>query len=304
MQQCPAGQRAGHVAKPLTQQAQAFRGVRNPAVASCLLLRVFSQIPENTMHARNLAFAMMMLGSAAAHAQYGMTPMVNPLLMGNPLAALGLGGMVNPLGMAYLGSPLMSAQMYNPQALTNPYLNPMAANNPYLNPRAGMGNPFMPQQASSSFFPMMPSTSAPAYGGYGAPAYGGYGSPAYGAYGAPGYGVYGRPAAPAQPAPLSFFPMPTKAPPAPAQAAPMPFFPTPSQRAPASAPAPAQAAPMPFFPMAPQAAPTPAAAPAPIPQRSAPAPAGNPFDAMMWMQPMGGTAPATPASPAAPATAK
>ena len=171
------------------------------------------------MHARQLALAMMMFGSTAAHAQFGMTPMMNPLALANPLAVLGLGGMVNPMGMgmmAPIGSSMMSAQMYNPQAMMNPYLNPMAANNPYLNPMAGMGNPFLlpqqPRQASPSFFPMMPGATAPAYGGYGTPA------PAYGGYS--GYG-YGYPAAPAQAAPMLF-----------------PFFPMPAQPAPAPTPAP------------------------------------------------------------------
>ena len=171
------------------------------------------------MHARKLALAMMMFGSTAAHAQFGMTPMMNPLALANPLAVLGLGGMVNPMGMgmmAPIGSSMMSAQMYNPQAMMNPYLNPMAANNPYLNPMAGMGNPFLlpqqPRQASPSFFPMMPGAPAPAYGGYGTPA------PAYGGYS--GYG-YGYPAAPAQATPMSF-----------------PFFPMPAQPAPAPTPAP------------------------------------------------------------------
>ena len=228
------------------------------------------------MHARKLALAMMMFGSTAAHAQFGMTPMMNPLALANPLAVLGLGGMVNPMGMgmmAPIGSSMMSAQMYNPQAMMNPYLNPMAANNPYLNPMAGMGNPFLlpqqPRQASPSFFPMMPGTPTPAYGGYGAPA--------------PAYGGYGYPAAPAQATPMSF-----------------PFFPTPAQ--PAPAPTPAQAAPMlfPFFPM--PAQPAPAPAPAPVAPSTGPqstAPVGTPFDPMMFFQMMGGGMPAAP-SPAAP----
>jgi hypothetical protein len=71
-----------------------------------------------------------------------------------------------------------------------------------------MGNPFLPQQASPSFFPMMPAAPAPAYG------YGGY-------------------HAPAQATPMPFFPM---MPAAPAQATPIPFFPM-MPSAPAAAPA-------------------------------------------------------------------
>lgn len=247
------------------------------------------------MHARKLALAMMMFGSTATHAQFGMTPMMNPLALANPLAVLGLGGMANPMGMgmmAPIGSSMMSAQMYNPQAMMNPYLNPMAANNPYLNPMAGMGNPFLPQQprqASPSFFPMMPGAPAPAYGGYGTPA------PAYG-----GYSGYGYPAAPAQATPMSFpfFPTPAQPAPAPAQAVPFNFFPMPAQ----PTPAPAQAAPMlfPFFPM--PAQPAPAPAPAPVAPSTGPqstAPVGTPFDPMMFFQMMGGGMPAAP-SPAAP----
>ena len=253
------------------------------------------------MHARKLALAMMMFGSTATHAQFGMTPMMNPLALANPLAVLGLGGMVNPMGMgmmAPIGSSMMSAQMYNPQAMMNPYLNPMAANNPYLNPMAGMGNPFLPQQprqASPSFFPMMPGAPAPAYGGYGTPA------PAYGGYS--GYG-YGYPAAPAQATPMSFpfFPTPAQPAPAPAQAVPFNFFPMPAQPAPVPTPAPAQAAPMlfPFFPM--PAQPAPAPTPAPVAPSTGPqstAPVGTPFDPMMFFQMMGGGMPAAP-SPAAP----
>lgn len=231
------------------------------------------------MHARKLALAMMMFGSTAAHAQFGMTPMMNPLALANPLAVLGLGGMVNPMGMgmmAPIGSSMMSAQMYNPQAMMNPYLNPMAANNPYLNPMAGMGNPFLlpqqPRQASPSFFPMMPGTPTPAYGGYGAPA--------------PAYGGYGYPAAPAQAVPMPFFPMMPAAP----ATAPVPAY--------GNYGAPAQAAPMPFFPL------MPASAPAAAPKSTAPAPISTPFDPAMWMQMMGGMAPATPASPAPPAAVK
>lgn len=217
------------------------------------------------MHAHKLALAMMMFGSTAAHAQFGMTPMMNPLALANPLAVLGLGGMVNPMGMgmmAPIGSSMMSAQMYNPQAMMNPYLNPMAANNPYLNPMAGMGNPFLPRQASPSFFPMMPGTPAPAYGGY------------------------GYPAAPAQTVPMPFFPMMPAAP----ATVPVPVY--------GNYGAPAQATPMPFFPLMPASAPTAA------PKSTAPAPVSTPFDPAMWMQMMGGMAPATPASPAAPAAVK
>lgn len=169
------------------------------------------------MQARTFALAALLLGSAAAHAQYGgmMNPMtmMNPMAMANPMAMMNPMAMVAPMGMMAapmvlpLGANMMSAQMYNPQAMMNPYLNPMAAGNPYLNPNAGM-NPFammqqpsagygMPAAAPMPFFPPMPTAPAPTYGGY-APS-----SPA-----------------PAQAAPMPFFPMMPPAPTASAPAAP------------------------------------------------------------------------------------
>ncbi|MFO7543032.1 MAG: hypothetical protein R6W97_09555 [Thiobacillus sp.] len=238
------------------------------------------------MHARKLALVALLIGSGHAHAQFGMQqPMVNPLALLAPL------GMMAAPALMPLGANLMAPQMYNPQAMMNPYMNPMAS-----------GNPFMMMQP------------APAYG---------YGRPA-----APAFGGWGMPAAPApQPAPLSFFPMmptaPAAQPAAPAyggwgmpvapapqpQAAPMPFFPM----MPAAVPAPQSAAPVanPFdltklMQMLGGMAPAPAAAPASTPaaKSAAPAaPASNPIDLSVLMQMMGGMQPIPAAAPVAPAKA-
>ena len=88
------------------------------------------------MRFRNFAFAAFLIGTGSAHAQFGMSQMMNPM-----------------------GANMMSGQRYQPQSMMNPYLNPMAASNPYLNPSAGMANPIMMMQPK-----------APAYGGYGMPA--------------------------------------------------------------------------------------------------------------------------------------
>ena len=222
------------------------------------------------MQIRKYALAALLV-AGSAHAQFGMSQAMNPVAMMNPLAMLGPmsmggmggGGMMNPMAMLApvgmmaapvlmpLGANMLSAQMYRPQSMMNPYLNPMAASNPYLNPSAGMANPYMMMQPT-----------AQVYGG----------SPAYG-----GYGVS---AAPAQ-APRSFFPM-------------MPATP-------AAKPAPAQALPMPFFPATSAPTPVPAAV---APKSVAPAAVSTPFDPAMWMQMMGGMAPATSGTPDAPTMAK
>lgn len=149
------------------------------------------------MHIRKLALAVLLIGTGSAHAQFGAGQMMNPMTMMAPMGMMGMGGMMNPMTMMApmammaapmmmpMGANMMSAQMYQPQSMTNPYLNPMAASNPYLNPSAGMANPFMMMQPA-----------APAYGGY------------------------GMPAAPAQAAPMMFFPMMPAAAAAPAVAPP------------------------------------------------------------------------------------
>lgn len=103
-------------------------------------------------------------------------------------------------------------------------------------------------------------------------------APAY--VGSPAYGGYGVSAAPPQ-APRSFFPT-------------MPATP-------AAKPTPAQALPMSFFPATPVAVAPPAAAAA---KSVAPAAVSTPFDPAMWMQIMGGMAPATSGTPAAPTSAR
>ena len=149
------------------------------------------------MQISKLTLAAFLISTGSAHAQFGMSPMMNPMSMMGPMTMMapmgmmgmgmmggGMGGGMNPMSMMApmgmmaapmmmpMGSSMMSAQMYQPQSMMNPYLNPMAANNPYLNPSAGKSNPFMMMQPA-----------APAYGGY------------------------GRPAAPTQAAPMSFFPV-------------------------------------------------------------------------------------------------
>jgi hypothetical protein len=65
------------------------------------------------MLARKLAIATMMLGSSVAYAQYGMSPMMNPmanpLALANPLAMANPLALANPLAMAILWrSPIRS----------------------------------------------------------------------------------------------------------------------------------------------------------------------------------------------------
>lgn len=169
------------------------------------------------MQARPFVLAALLLGTASAHAQYG--GMMNPMTMMNPMAMMNPMSMMNPMGMMApmtmmaapmmmpMGAGMMSAPMYNPQAMMNPYLNPMAAGNPYMNSGAMM-NPFGMMQPG------------PAYGG-------GYGAPTQAAP------MPFFPAAPVQPAPaMPFFPMMPAAPgaaaPAPQSIAPAgnPFDPT------------------------------------------------------------------------------
>ena len=117
------------------------------------------------MHVRQLVLAALLVASGSTHAQFGVSPAMHPMAMMNPMTMMapmgmtgmmgtGIGGM-NPMAMAApmgmmaapmmmpMGASMMSAQMYQPQAMMNPYLNPAAASNPYLNPSAGRVNPFV-----------------------------------------------------------------------------------------------------------------------------------------------------------------
>ena len=135
----------------------------------------------------------------AAHAQYGMESMMNPMTMMNPgmmmnpmtmmmpMTMMGapmmMGGMGNPMTMmvpmTMMGAPMMGSMM-NPSTMMMPMtmmggMGGMGGPqqymaNPYLNPM-GMGNPYLMQQQPQSFFPMMPAAPATSYG---ASAYGYY----------------------------------------------------------------------------------------------------------------------------------
>ena len=148
------------------------------------------------MHIRKIALAALLIGSGNAHAQFGMSSMMNPMSMMGPMtmmAPMGMMGMMAAPMMMPMGASMMSAPMMSQQNMMNPYQNRMAANNPSMNQSASRSAPFM----------MVP-TQAPAYGGY------------------------GMQAAPVQAAPMSFFPMAPAAPvtkAAPTQA-PMSFFPS------------------------------------------------------------------------------